>query len=85
MLSIFRTAIGHTRPLLTCRAVEANRPKDEPYKTTLDRGLQLQIAADGKRTLLMRYTVKGSSTERQYRLPQEYGEGPGQKARCCLR
>ena len=65
-------------PLLTWRAVEANRPKAEPYKVTLDRGLQLRIAPDGKRTLLVRYTVNGSSTERQYRLPQEYGDAPGQ-------
>ena len=65
-------------PLLTVRAVEAYRPKAEPYKITLDRGLQLRIAPDGKRTLLVRYTVKGSNTERQYRLPQEYGDAPGQ-------
>jgi hypothetical protein len=65
-------------PLLTVRAVEAHRPRTQPYKITLDRGLQLRIAPDGKRTLLVRYTVKGSSIERQYRLPQEYGEGPGQ-------
>ena len=26
----------------------------------------------------MRYTVKGSSIERQYQLPQEYGDAPGQ-------
>ena len=65
-------------PLMTVRAVEAYRPKAEPYKITLDRGLQLRIAPDGKRTLLVRYTVKGSNTERQYRLPQEYGDAPGQ-------
>ena len=65
-------------PLLTVRAVEAHRPKAEPYKITLDRGLQLRIAPDGMRTLLVRYTVKGSNTERQYRLPQEYGDAPGQ-------
>ncbi len=65
-------------PLLTFRAVEARKPKAEPYKLTLDRGLQLRIAPDGARTLLVRYTVKGSTAERQYRLPQEYGEGPGQ-------
>ena len=65
-------------PLMTVRAVEAFRPKVEPYKITLDRGLQLRIAPDGKRTLLVRYTVKGSNTERQYRLPQEYGDAPGQ-------
>ena len=55
-------------PLMTVRAVEAYRPKAEPYKVTLDRGLQLRIAPDGKRTVLVRYTVKGSNTERQYRL-----------------
>lgn len=65
-------------PLLTVRAIEAHRPRAEPYKITLDRGLQLRIAPDGKRTLLVRYTVKGSNSERQYRLAQEYGEGPGQ-------
>jgi hypothetical protein len=65
-------------PLVTVRAVDTYRPKPEPYKVTLDRGLQLRIAPDGKRTLLVRYTVKGSNTERQYRLPQEYGEAPGQ-------
>jgi Arm DNA-binding domain len=65
-------------PLMTVRAVEAFRPKTEPYKITLDRGLQLRIAPDGKRTLLVRYTVKGSDTERQYRLRQEYGDAPRQ-------
>ena len=55
-------------PLITVRAVEAFRPQADPYKITLDRGLQLRIAPDGKRTLLVRYTVKGSNTERQYRL-----------------
>src|SRR5688572_3098345 len=65
-------------PLLTVLAVEAVRTKAEPYKITLDRGLQLRIAPDGKRTLLVRYTVKGSNTERKYRLPQEYGDAPGQ-------
>src|SRR6478736_9768350 len=78
VLSIFRTTVGHTMPLLTWRQVEAHRLKAEPYEATLDRGLQLCIAPDGKRTLLVRYTVKGSSTERQYRLPQEYGEAPAQ-------
>lgn len=65
-------------PLLTVRAVDAHKPRANPYKLTLDRGLPLRIAPDGARTLLVRYTVKGSDVERQYRLPQEYGEGPGQ-------
>lgn len=65
-------------PLLTVRAIESHRPKDQPYKLSLDRGLQLRIAPDGVRTLLVRYTVKGGGGQRQYRLPQEYGEGEGQ-------
>ncbi len=39
-------------PLLTVRAIDAHKPKAEPYKLTLDRGLQLRIAPDGARTLL---------------------------------
>jgi hypothetical protein len=65
-------------PLLTVRAIETHKAEARPYKLTLDRGLQLRIAPDGVRTLLVRYTVKGSDVERQHRLPQEYGEGPGQ-------
>jgi hypothetical protein len=65
-------------PLLTVRAIESYRPKGQPYKVSLDRGLQLRIAPDGVRTLLVRYTVKGGAGQRQYRLPQEYGEGEGQ-------
>lgn len=65
-------------PLLTVRAIEAHRPRPQPYKVTLDRGLQMRIAPDGARTLLVRYTVKGQDGERQYRLPQEYGDGLGQ-------
>jgi Arm DNA-binding domain len=65
-------------PLLTFRAIEAHKPRAQPYKLTLDRGLQLRIAPDGVRTLLVRYVVKGSEVERQHRLSQEYGEGPGQ-------
>jgi hypothetical protein len=65
-------------PLLTVRAIETHKARSQPYKLTLDRGLQLRIAPDGVRTLLVRYTVKGSDVERQHRLPREYGEGPGQ-------
>lgn len=64
--------------LLTVKAIEAHKPQARPYKLTLDRGLQLRISPDGVRTLLVRFTVKGTEHERQYRLPQEYGEGPSQ-------
>ena len=63
---------------LSVRSIEAIKPKDRPFKVSIDRGLQLCIASDGRRTLLIRYTVKGSKDERQYSLPQDYGEGPSQ-------
>ena len=34
-------------PLLTVRAIDTQKPKAEPYKLTLDRGLQLRVAPDG--------------------------------------
>lgn len=52
----------------------------------LERGLQPRIAPDGAHPLLVRYTVKGTESERQYRLSQKYGHGPGQMklaAACC--
>lgn len=64
--------------LLTSRAVDALKPKDQPYKMAIDRGLQLRVAPDGIKTLLVRYTVQGTSSVRQYRLPQDYGNGTGQ-------
>ncbi|MBB5217317.1 tyrosine-type recombinase/integrase [Parapusillimonas granuli] len=64
--------------LLTSRAVDALKPKDQPYKIAIDRGLQLRVAPDGVKTLLVRYTVQGTSAVRQYRLPQDYGNGTGQ-------
>ena len=63
---------------LSVRSIEAIRPRDRPFKVSIDRGLQLRVAPDGRRTLLVRYTVKGSRDERQYSLPHDYGEGPGQ-------
>jgi hypothetical protein len=41
-------------PLLTVRAIDAQKPRAQAYKLTLDRGLQLRIAPDGVRTLLVR-------------------------------
>ena len=63
---------------LTVRMIEATKPRDRPFKVTIDRGLQLRMAPDGRRTLLVRYSVKGYPGERQYSLPREYGDGPGQ-------
>ncbi len=45
--------------VLNVRTIEAIRPRDKPFKVTIDRGLQLRMAPDGRRTLLVRYSVKG--------------------------
>ncbi|HEY6353944.1 MAG TPA: integrase arm-type DNA-binding domain-containing protein [Burkholderiaceae bacterium] len=63
---------------LTVRMIEAIKPRDKPFKVTIDRGVQLRVAPDGRRTLFVRYTVKGYPHERQYNLPREYGDGSGQ-------
>ena len=60
------------------RAIDARKPETEPCKLALDRGLQLRIAPHGAHTLLVRYTVKGKTAGRQYRLSRESGEGLGQ-------
>lgn len=65
-------------PLLTYRAIESHKPKATAYRITIDRGIQLRIAPDGLRTVLVRNTVKGTKGEQQYTLPQEYGDAPGQ-------
>lgn len=60
--------------LFTSRAVDPLKPKDKPYKMAIDRGLQLRVAPDGVKTLLVRYTVQGTSAVRQYCLPQTLAE-----------
>jgi len=52
------------------------KPRDQPYKITAGNGLQLRVATDGGKSWLVRYTVRGEK-ERQYRLPEDYGTGPG--------
>ncbi|MBC7704745.1 MAG: DUF4102 domain-containing protein [Rhodoferax sp.] len=58
--------------------MDAHKPTTGPYKLALDRGLQLRIAPDSGRTLLVRYTVKGKTAGLQYRLSRESGKGWGQ-------
>ena len=36
---------------LTVRMIEAIKPRDKPFKVTIDRGLHLRVAPDGRRTL----------------------------------
>ena len=60
---------------LTVKQIENAKPKDKPYKLMDGDGLQLRIAVDGIKTWLVRYMFDGK--ERQYRLPELYGDGDG--------
>ena len=60
---------------LIVKQIDNARPKDKPYKLTDGDGLQLRIATDGAKSWLVRYMLDGK--ERQYRLPELYGEGDG--------
>jgi integrase len=60
---------------LTVKKIDNTKPKDQPFKITDGDGLQLRIAADGTKTWLVRYMLDGR--ERQYRLPEIYGDGKG--------
>ncbi len=60
---------------LTVKQIENAKPKDKPYKLMDGDGLQLRIAVDGIKTWLVRYMLDGK--ERQYRLPELYGDGNG--------
>jgi integrase len=58
---------------LTVKQIENAKPKIKPYKLMDGDGLQLRIAVDGIKTWLVRYMFNGK--ERQYRLPEIYGDG----------
>lgn len=60
---------------LTVKKIDNTKSKDQPFKITDGDGLQLRIAADGTKTWLVRYMLDGR--ERQYRLPELYGDGNG--------
>ncbi|TDY23563.1 uncharacterized protein DUF4102 [Paraburkholderia sp. BL6665CI2N2] len=60
---------------LTARTIDATKPRAKPFKLTDGDGLQLRVATDGAKTWLVRYMFDGK--ERQYRLPEPYGDGPG--------
>ncbi len=60
---------------LTVKQIESAKPQDKPYKLMDGDGLQLRVAVDGVKTWLVRYMFDGK--ERQYRLPELYGDGEG--------
>ncbi len=43
--------------ILTIKAIEAAKPKEQEYKLTIDRGLYIRVATNGVKTWLV--TIKG--------------------------
>lgn len=60
---------------LTVKQIENAKPREKPFKLIDGDGLQLRIASDGIKSWLVRYMFDGK--ERQYRLPELYGDGEG--------
>lgn len=60
----------------TARAIDALKPTETAYVAIVDNSLMLRVAADGRKTFLVRYWVGGRA--KQYTLPQQYGSGVGQ-------
>ncbi|MGL4668071.1 MAG: tyrosine-type recombinase/integrase, partial [Saezia sp.] len=58
-------------PFLTVKSLEAAKPKDKPYKLTVDKGLYLHVPLTGVKTWLVRFVVNGE--QRQVTLPQPFG------------
>jgi integrase len=60
---------------LTVRAIEAAKPKDKPYKLTVDKGLYLRVGTNNEKRWIVRYVV--NRKQREARLPAPYGNGDG--------
>ncbi|WP_175946562.1 tyrosine-type recombinase/integrase [Burkholderia pyrrocinia] len=78
--AIFRAWFGHGMAKLTVRDIEAaialqRTSGTKPRKLTADTGLRLRVAKDGAATWLVLYMFDGR--EREYRLPEPYGNGKG--------
>ena len=56
---------------MTANQVAALKPKDKPYKQTVDTGLQLRVATNGVKTWVIQYVVSGR--QRELRLARPFG------------
>ena len=56
---------------MTAQQVAALKPRERPYETTVDNGLELRVAMNGVKTWIVRYVV--DRKQRDYRLPRQYG------------
>jgi len=73
-------------PLLTVRAIDAHKPKVEPYKLTLDRGLQLPAAFEHFNEVHPHSSLKMKSPRefRRQRVEQLRRAQPEQPALHCV-
>ena len=74
-------AVGDAiRSLQKQRALDALKPKAAWYKVTVDRGLYLRVATDGRKTWHVRYVVGGKQVQamlsRPYASTSDGGAGP---------
>jgi integrase len=60
---------------LTVKEIENAKASDKPYVLSDGQGLRLRVATNGVKTWLVRYMYKGK--EKQYRLPENYGNTKG--------
>ena len=60
---------------LTVKEIENAKPKSKPYILSDGAGLRLRIASNSVKTWLVRYMHEGK--EKQYRLPETYGNTKG--------
>ena len=56
---------------MTANQVAALKPKEKPYKQTVDTGLQLRVATNGVKTWVIQYVVSGR--QRELRLARPFG------------
>ena len=56
---------------MTANQVAALKPKEKPYKQTVDTGLQLRVATNGVKTWVIQYVVGGK--QRELRLARPFG------------
>ena len=56
---------------LTVLGISSLKPKEQEYKQTVERGLQIRVATNGTKTWLVRYVVNGK--QKQITLPKPFG------------
>lgn len=56
---------------MTVQQIDALKARDKPYKKAVDTGLQVRVATNGVKMLVVQYMIDGR--QREYRLPRAWG------------